>query len=638
MAATKISKKLNNNQNSNQSKKTFISLDIKLSFILSLVSFVIYANTFNHDFVLDDRSVMAENLIVKKGITAIPEIFSTPYRYGFYVTSNDLYRPLSLVMFAIEYQLFDGKPNASHVINVFVFISCVVLLFLFLNSLFDHKKRGIAFVASLLFAVHPIHTEVVANIKSRDELLCFFFAFLSLNLFIRYVKNGKIKELIFATVCYLLSLFSKESTIVFVLLIPFIFFFYKNEDKKKSIYISVCCVVVSLLFLFIRFSVLNKYNANHLSDIEFIDNMLVNAPDILSRLATAILVLGNYIKLLFLPYPLICDYSYNTIPFVKFNNVWVIFSLIVYVVLFLIGIYRLIKYKKDILAFGILFFLITIVLFSNIPILIGTIMGERFLFFASVGFCLVLSFFINKIVPDTELVSIKSFMDKRILFVLLPILLIFSIITVNRNADWANNLTLYKTDIKYVPNNARMHYYIGNELLISVYSQEIEPNMKKQMIDEAVNYLNTAIHIYDKYSDAHRVLGNGYLLREQYDSAEYQYKRAISLKPFDNEARNNLDVMYFNTKNYQKSIEVNYDIIKFDSTKYERYNNIGVCYMKMQKYDSAIIALKVGILKKPEYIQFNQNLALAYKLSNNRDSAKKYEAIVKKEIPQFSIY
>ena len=82
MAATKISKKLNNNQNSNQSKKTFISLDIKLSFILSLVSFVIYANTFNHDFVLDDRSVMAENLIVKKGITAIPEIFSTPYRYG----------------------------------------------------------------------------------------------------------------------------------------------------------------------------------------------------------------------------------------------------------------------------------------------------------------------------------------------------------------------------------------------------------------------------------------------------------------------------------------------------------------------------------------------------------------------------
>ncbi len=638
MAASKISKISNNKINSIQSKKIFFSLDLKLALFLALISFIIYANTFNNDFVLDDRSIMTENLIVKKGISAIPEIFTTPYRYGFYVTSNDLYRPLSLVMFAIEYQLFDGKPNASHVINVLIFMSCVVLLFFFLNTLFDHKKIFLAFIASLLFAVHPIHTEVVANIKSRDELLCFFFAFLSLNLFIKYLKNGKLKELILATICFFLSLLSKETSIVFIALVPFIFFFYINEDKKKSTYISICCFAVSILYLFIRFTVLNKYNANHLSDIEFIDNMLVSAPDLLSRLATAILVLGNYVKLLFIPYPLVCDYSYNTIPFVKFNNFWVIFTLIIYVALLILGIYRLLKYKKDILAFGILFFLITIVLFSNIPMLIGTIMGERFLFFASVGFCIVLALFINKIVPDIELASIKSFSDKRILFVLLPILLVFSIITVNRNADWANNLTLYKTDLKNVPKNARMYYYLGNELLISVYSQETEQNIKRQMIDEAINYLNTAIRIYDKYSDAHRVLGNGYLLREQYDSSEYQFKRAISLKPYDNEARNNLDVMYFNTKNYQKSIEVNYEMFKYDSTNYARFNNIGVCYMKMQKFDSAINALKVGISKKPEYIPFNQNLALAYKLSNNRDSAKKYEAIVKKEIPQFSIY
>src|SRR4051812_25407500 len=147
--------------------------------ILCLISILEYANSFTNGFVLDDLSSIVQNGYVTKGISSIPDIFITPYLRGFAYNPNDLYRPLSLAMFATEYQLSGGSPMPGHIINVLFFAGCVVLLFMCLDVLFERKKTIVAFMAAALFALHPIHTEVVANIKSRDELLCFFFVFLA---------------------------------------------------------------------------------------------------------------------------------------------------------------------------------------------------------------------------------------------------------------------------------------------------------------------------------------------------------------------------------------------------------------------------------------------------------------------------
>src|SRR6185436_1377839 len=128
-----------------------------------------------------------------------PELLLTPHMRGYLIIPNDLYRPLSLVMFAIEYQFFGPNPAAGHFFNILTFIGCVIMLFLFLDKFFGGKKTAIAFIGALVFAVHPIHTEVVANIKSRDELLCYFFGFWSLNLFMNYMKSGKMWQLLMGT-------------------------------------------------------------------------------------------------------------------------------------------------------------------------------------------------------------------------------------------------------------------------------------------------------------------------------------------------------------------------------------------------------------------------------------------------------
>ena len=625
--------------NSGGETKKFFDNARSLYIILLLVSFIVYGNTLNNDYAYDDLSAITKNSIVTKGMSAIPEILSTPYRYGFFKTTNDLYRPLSLVMFAIEYQVFGGGAAAGHFINILVFACCVVLLFSFVDNLFDNKKTGAAFVAAILFAVHPIHTEVVANIKSRDELMCFLFAFLSLRIYAKYYQNGKTMQLALACLVFFLSLLSKETSIAFVAIIPRIFFFYKSGNNSRRIFITLSCLLAAAAFLLIRSSVLATYHANDFTDIKFIDNALVGAPSVASRYATAIFGLGKYLALLFVPYPLICDYSYNNIPFVNFSNVFVLLSLVVYLSLFAIGVYRIIKVPKDPFAFGILFFLITIALFSNIFFLIGAQFAERFVFFASAGFCCLVTFALERWVAKTALVNVASvFLQKRLLYFISAVVLVFAVMTIIRNNDWANSLSIYRAGVKSAPNNARLYFFVGNELLISNAAEERDPTVRNQIADEAIGDLRQALLIYPRYGEAHKVLANGYFIRSQLDSAELHYRKAAELWPEDIEAWNNLDVVYFNAKKYRESIGTCLAVMKIDPQNIEKFNNIGICYMRLMKYDSAVYFLKTGLTRNTSFNPFLENLALAYKLDSKIDSAKKYESMAQQHNPGFHIF
>ena len=155
-----------------------------------LPSFLLYVNTLNHEYVIDDMIVVSNNIQTKEGISAIPEIFSHSYLHGYDGREDMAYRPLTLTTFAIERSMFDADPIFSHLIQVILYALTVLILFKLLLQLFGESKIGLAFGITALFMVHPIHTEVVANVKSRDELLCALFLFLSLHLFIKYFIIG----------------------------------------------------------------------------------------------------------------------------------------------------------------------------------------------------------------------------------------------------------------------------------------------------------------------------------------------------------------------------------------------------------------------------------------------------------------
>jgi protein O-mannosyl-transferase len=599
----------------------------KLALFLGIVAFLAYANSIKNGFTVDDSPAIVNNTYVNRGVSAIPDILTTPYRKGFGNFPNDLYRPLSLVMFAVEYQLFNKQPQPMHLINILSFAGCVVLLFLFLDRFFDHKRTVVAFIAALLFALHPIHTEVVNNIKSRDELLSFFFAFACLIELMKYIASGKVLQLVGGAFCFLLSLLFKESVFTLVALIPLIFFFYKNEHTRRSTYVTLSIVLVAACALSIRYYILSYYHAGDFSPTGILDN-LPATPGIfsVSRAATLILLLGYYVKLLFIPHPLIWDYGYNTIPPAGFSDPFVLLSLAVYIFLVLFSLGRLLQKRKDPFAFGILFFLVTILIFANILFPVGTPLAERFLFLPSVGFCLVAALLIEKLAAKGSL-TVAAVLKQPTIFVTLTVLcLAYFVIVFNRNREWLNNYTLYSADVKKAP-NARTNYLLGVELVLQIAGREEDTARRRQIWQQGIKYLETALSISPDYMGTENYLGYAYLHTGDYEKAEIHSERAMALEPDNTALMTNLAGIYFEKKEYDKAIRLFNILVNKKPADAVVYANLGMCYGSIGRYDSSIYNFKRSLAINPADRHIYALLAATYQFAGNADSAKKYDQV-----------
>ncbi len=587
-AAMKSKKKNDSTDQFAQANARSFLLSYKPLLLIIVLALLVYANTFNNGYVLDDLGVIKENAYVAQGIKGIPTILGTPYLKGFRVnndatTTNDLYRPLPLVCFAIERQLWGDWPAGNHLVNILLFAACVALLYLFLNALFDGKKRDVVFVACLLFALHPIHTEVVANIKSRDELLCFFFAFSSLILFVKYAASDKVWQLVAGSLCLFLSLLSKETSVSFVLVVPLIFFFYKNEDKRRSAYLSVVTVIVAAAFILLRQYILKINHAESTGAPGLLDNMLAGAPSVSSRIATAMMMLGYYARLLFVPYPLVCDYGYHTFGFAGFGNIWVLLSIVLYAGIAVISLFGLVKKRKDPYAFARLFYLITITLFANIFMLIGSTMAERFLFFPSVGFCLFVSLLLHQLLAKSE-----NTIPKKMWLVLIPVLIFFTVLTIQRNVEWKDNYTIAKADAAKSPDNARLLQSLGYEETTDGVADETDPKDKERIMQQGIVHLERSITIYPGNSSAHNYLGNLFAKLQRYDSAEVQLKQAVALAPQNPVALCDLGAVYFARQQYATSAALCKQALQISPDNVAVLNNIAMSYLQMRVFDTAI--------------------------------------------------
>ncbi len=605
------------------------SLVLKIIAILAVIAFLAYANTLSNGYAIDDIEVLQNNAYVNKGFQGIVELLTTPHLRGFMIAPNETYRPLSLVMFAIEFQFWGANPAVGHCFNILVFVGCVVLLFIFLDKLFEGKRRAVAFVTCILFALHPIHTEVVANIKSRDELLCFFFAILSLILFSKSISDNKPAHLLTGTAALFFSFISKETTITFLGIIPLIFFFYRQGNRNKSIIITIGAIFSALAFLLIRAAVL-KANNNTTMPLSIMDNNLAKAPDFLTHVATAVMVLGMYLKLLIFPYPLSIDYSYNSVPFVGFGNVWVLLSLAVYLALISVGIFRLIKFRKDPWALGILFFLITLSLFSNIAFLIGSGMNERFLFFPSVGFCWLVALAIEKWVVQREYMPMAALKSRNVLLILLPVLVFYTTVTFGRNEQWTDSETLFEADLQKVPNNSRLNYCVGYSYVVEKCKNEPNPVEKKKLLAQGIAYLRKSIDLCPEYCNAQTEIGDAYFQAGMYDSAEVHDKLALKINPKASEVLNNLAGVYFVTGKYADALRMCQQAVIIRPMYAQAYYNIGLCFNNLKNYDSSVVYLKKALQLDPAFVgQAGEVLAKTYNALNNADSSRKYDSMVR---------
>ncbi len=592
--------------------------------LLGIIAIIIYANTIGNKFAVDDSVMLVNNKIVAKGFAGIPELFATPHQWGFWVNKNDEYRPFSLAVFAAIHEVFELNPIPYHLVNILLFACCVMLLFRFVHQLLGKEQLSVAFIAALLFAVHPIHTEVVANVKSSDELWCFFFAFLGLRYFTKYTRTGKNSQLAAGGVLFFLSVMSKETTLTMMAILPVTYLFFHNSNKRRSLYVLIAGASAMALFLIIRFSVLAHYHANGLPEISLIENALMQkglAAE--SKLATTMLIMGIYMRLLFVPYPLLSDYSFRSVPYTHFSDPYVLLSIGVYILIITGWLVLFARDKKNPLAFALLFFLATMALFSNLFIMIKATAGERFLFFPSVGFCLAIALLAERLLKRAHN-DIQFLKSTSLLAIMIPVCLSFSVVAMSRNADWADNLTLYKTDLEKKPDNARLNYFYGYELF-SAFKQENNPTEKTRLLNEAIFYLKRSLTIYPEYGYAASDLAAAYFNAGQFDSAVTYGRVAVKYSRLDPVSRNNLSGAYLQSKRYAENVMHCKETITVLPADIFAYADIGLSYINLEQYDSAIYFLRKGIATDPAFYGCYDVMSFAFFKKNMTDSAEFYK-------------
>lgn len=215
--------------------------------LIAVISIGLYANTFNNDYTFNDQLVTNNHSLTSQGISAIPEILNSYYYQDEMGYQYD-YRPITHISFAIEHQFFNESATTSHIINVLLY--ALLAIFIYYLSLQITKNDKIwALLITLFFVFLPNHTEVVASIKSRDEILALLFGVLSLLTIIKATKSNEIGfKVLFFTLSILFfwgSVFSKLSGVPLLIYVPVFFFFYSQLSFIHIIYAFYGSITVS---------------------------------------------------------------------------------------------------------------------------------------------------------------------------------------------------------------------------------------------------------------------------------------------------------------------------------------------------------------------------------------------------------
>ena len=618
---------------------------------LFIIGFLLYANTIQNGYILDDTAAIKTNKFVQQGISGIPDIMKVDFWY-FENEKLGYYRPLSLITFALEIEFFGNNPHVSHFDNVLLFAFTGLFLFLLLMELFPSKNPFYAFLIGLIFICNPIHTEVVANIKSRDELLSFLNIVAMLYFALRYKQVSKTWQLILALVFFYLALLSKETAVVGIALLPLVLYFKGSDIKSLGKKILPYAGVAAFFFL-------QKYYLLSLQQgIMPTDSLSYPYVESAVKIPTTFYMFAFGLKQMVFPWPLSYDYSYNQIPGAHWGDAGALGGFLLFAGLAFMAFRGL--QKRTIYGLGLSILFITIAPMLAFVFLRGGIMAERILYAPCLGYAMLLVYLLSLISKKTKEKNIPLWLKNNLTLVIpvLAISLVYGFETFGRNKDWKDELTLYSHDIKFAQKSARAHYSLGNTILETERGKKNTPG-KKDSMATAEAELQTALDIYSQYPEAIMALANLYQDNGDYKKAiEYQsrlsqnesvsndgqldfnkgnallgendihgaiaeFKKAIAANPGSAEAYVNLGTAYNDLGQYDSGIEVLNSAMKLKPNMPEIYINLGTCYYQTKKYKEGIANYNTALKLRPNYPEAFIGIGQTY-MAVNADSALKY--------------
>ncbi len=495
----------------------------------------LYFMTFNYGFILDDQVFYSKNNYVKEGISGIGKIFNTEAMAGYFGEQKDLitgarYRPLSMVTFALEHQFFGLKPGLSHVINAILYGLTGILLF-YVSRLFWPKDDErpwylkVGFWAALIFLAHPIHTEVVANIKGRDEIMALLFSLWTLIVAFKARKN---LDYVWVALLFYLALLSKENALTFLAVIPASLYVFRKFHISRDQWIKLftALIVAIVIYLIQRRMVIGYFLSSGKEITELLNNPFVDMNGS-EKYATIFYTLLKYIQLLVWPHPLSHDYYPYAISTKNWSNLASIFALLLYMVM---AVFVALKLKgRNRIAYFIFVFIATLSIVSNIPFTVGTTMNERFIYMSSIAFVWL--------VPYLFILGIKSNRKlwQKIGLILMTIMVVgFSFLTIRRIPVWENSIALNRSAVSAYPNSARSNLFMGTALFKEA-DATADFEEKRKLFEESRAFVEKSLQIHPIYGNGLKmkagIAAKLYQMDNDMDKLFHTFTEVVRVKP-----------------------------------------------------------------------------------------------------------
>ena len=574
--------------------------------ILFVLAFLLYANTLNHAYVWDDDIVIVYNTRVQQGFAGIPAHFVYRTRQNFEDFTG--YRPITMTSFSIDVGLFGMNPRAGHFMNVLLFALLVVVLFRTLRRMFPNYHAAFAFFIALLFTVHPIHVEAVANIKSRDEILAMLFALLALNLFIQHYQTGKWAQLALSALCLTLGAMSKEGALTYLAVIPItVVFLMEGDFKRKAIaLLKYPLLLVFIVAIFLLFTGKMPGSPSPVAPKGYLESLTLGncmATDQVkqgdwTRIGNSGFLFWKNLEKFFYPVDLVYFSGYNMYAIKDWNadrlHLGTLFTIHNLAIILSLVFWRRIRA----LTFGLWYYIFTISIYLQLPgFLLADTIADRYLFLPSLGLCILVVGAAYKLlrIPEEEdplawlrrtVGKVKSLPRGKgialtAVFVVLAVVL--SGMTVSRNRVWKSNLRLFSHDLPLLENCARAHYYYASELAKGLPTATDPAKDRAEMITH--------------------------------------YQRAIAITPQSYYAYVRLAQQYLNFKEYRAVVDLMDDALRYYPGQADIWHCKGMGHYYLGQYEDAAPAMLQARMLAPELDDNWEFLARAYERGGHYEEA-----------------
>ena len=611
----------------------------KKTAVLGLVlfcSFLVYANTLFHGFVYDDHFQVEGNPYVHS-FRYIGRIFtSTVWSFQGAEGQTNYYRPLMTFGYLLCDRVFQSFPLGFHLVNLLLNCAVVWLVFAVCAALFNDE--AVALVAAALFAVHPIHSEVVAWIAAVTELELAVFYLLGFLLYLR-AGRGKRPVVTAALMCasYGLALLSKEQGITLALLATIYEHGYRADRltsgwrTKVSRYAPLW--VMAGLYVLFRITVLRAF-APVAQRPE-----LTRAEVIFSGLALA----GRYAGKLFWPHPLLGFYVFHETGGMFDPRVLGGIG----VVLIGCGLFVFLWKRARPYSFALVWMAVTILPVLNVRWMAASAFAERYLYLPSLGFSALLAG--AGVCLWRRAGSFRAIRSAGVAAAL-GIAALACTQIVARNRDWRDDQSFFAATLAADPHASYMRTSLGalewgefkpdaavhdwqlaladkpdNAIALSNLGMAA---IEQKRWQEAEAYLRRAVELRPRFAAPHMRLGKMYAELERPADAEKEFRRAVEISPLNAEGRNQLAKFLFTQGRFREA-EGQYRASLDGSSSADAWDGLGDILVAGGRRDASGICWQKALELSPYDEHAHLELGGVYQARGSASQAEKeYRAVL----------